>query len=114
MAHCVTKLCQLDPTLCNFSRSDLRRHVWQIFCCYKTADQVVTHFAQKCQNFSGMIEGWTEYIQQKMLIAGVPLSKVTNFDQTNVMLCTESKQSIAHKGSKIASALKGMLLNAAQ
>jgi hypothetical protein len=107
VAHCVTKLCQLDSSLTNISRSNLRRRVWRIFHRRKIPDRAITHYAQKCRNCTGMIEGWQLYIRQKMVIAGIPLSNVANFDQTNVMFCTESKQTLAHKGSKTVSALKG-------
>jgi hypothetical protein len=107
MGHCITKLCQLDNTLTIISRSNLRRRVWRIFHRRRITDRAITHYAQKCRNNTGMIEGWQEYLREKMKIVGIPLSNVANFDQTNVMFCTESKRTLAHIGSKTVSALKG-------
>jgi hypothetical protein len=105
--HCVIKLCQLDNTLAAISRDNLRRRVWRIFRRRKITERAVTHFAQKCRNSTSMIEGWQSYLREKMLVAGIPLENVANFDQTNVMFSHDSKRTLAHKGSKTVSALKG-------
>jgi hypothetical protein len=54
-----------------------------------------------------MIEGWQNYICQKMVYAGIPLENITNFDQTNVKFSNDGKRTLSHKGATTALALKG-------
>jgi hypothetical protein len=42
-----------------------------------------------------------------MLVAGIPLEPVANFGQTSVMFCHDSKRTLAPKGSKTVSDMKG-------
>jgi hypothetical protein len=107
ISHCIIKLIQLDLTLSIVSRNNLRRRVWRIFRRKKITDRAVTQYAQKCRNLTNVIEGWQQYIWQKMSVAGIPLEKITNFDQTNVMFASDGKRTLAHKGAKTVSALKG-------
>jgi hypothetical protein len=107
ISHCIIKLIQLDSTLSIVARNNLRRRVWRIFRRKKITDRAVTHYAQKCRNSTNMIEGWQQYICQKMTVAGIPLENITNFDQTNVMFSSDGKRTLAHKGAKTVSALKG-------
>jgi hypothetical protein len=109
MGHCITKICQINYTLTIISQSNLQHQVWRIFHRIRITDQAITHYAQKCRNSTTMIKGWEEYLCEKTKVVGIPLNNVANFDQTKVMFCTESKRTLAHKGSKTVSALKGDL-----
>jgi hypothetical protein len=105
--HCITKLCQLDLSLKTVARNNLQRQLWRTFQRRKITNRAITHYAQKCRNNAAMIEGFQKYIQQQMMIASIPLENVCNFDQTNVLFSCDSKRTLAQKGSKRVSALKG-------
>jgi hypothetical protein len=54
-----------------------------------------------------MIEGFMEYLQMKMKVLGITIENVCNFDQTNIFFSPEAKQTLASKGCKQVSALRG-------
>jgi hypothetical protein len=106
VAMCVAKLCTLDNTLQQVSRTVLRRRIWRFFRQRGKVDWAVTHQLQQCQNDNNIILGWAEYITQKMKMLQIGPENVYNFDKTNVFFSPECKRTLARKGDGTVSALR--------
>jgi hypothetical protein len=60
----------------------------------------ITHVACKFWNSSNVIEGWQEYICQKIIAAAIPMEKINHCNHKNAIFFYDSKFTPTHKGAK--------------
>ena len=105
MPMCLTRVRQIDPSLIEVKRAVLRRRLWRIFKRRRITERAITHHAQKTRNCQEIINGWADYIKEKMAMLGINHSSICNFDETNVFFAPQAKKTLESKGTQTVAAL---------
>jgi hypothetical protein len=79
----VRKLKLLDPSLKDLSRVSIRKRLWRIFHRRNIVIRRITHIAQGILYDPTIVDGFKNYVKEKMKLLNIGFKSICNVDETN-------------------------------